>query len=136
MPVIASPFDLNKQHDDDAGFDLRIPHDVTLYAGEPVIIDLPVKVAIPSNCVGMLVVRSSIGAKGITFGSGAGIIDAGYRGNIKLNLVSYKNNQTLFGGDRVAQLLVLPLQPVAVSFVNELDDTRRGENGFGSTGTV
>lgn len=132
--VIASEVDFQRQHKTDAGFDLRVHHDITLYPGDPVLVGTHVRAAIPSNCVGIVAIRSSLGKRGITQANGIGVIDSGYRGEIKLNLVSYKNTQTIFAGERVAQLMVLPLQNVSVSFTDELPDSDRGTGGHGSTG--
>lgn len=134
LEVIADPKDFERQHKTDAGFDIRIPREVTLYPGVVEVVGTEVKVAIPKDCVGILAVRSSVGARGITLAGGIGVIDSGYRGYIKLPLVSYDNVQTLFAGERVAQLLIVPLQPVEVQFVKSLPKSDRGEKGIGSTG--
>lgn len=134
LQVVAKPDDFERQHKTDAGFDIRVPHDVDLYAGRVTVVTTDVKVAIPKDCVGILAVRSSVGARGIAIAGGIGVIDSGYRGKIKLPLISYNTSQTIFAGERVAQLLVMPLQPVKVKFVDKLPESDRGENGLGSTG--
>ena len=132
--VVADDDDFQKAYPSDAGFDIRMPYTTDVLNHLPVVVETNVRVALPENCVGILTVRSSIGARGITISGGIGVIDAGYRGKIKLSLISHKYPQTLFKGERVAQLLVVPLQPVAVRRVEELPPGDRGEKGLGSTG--
>ena len=136
LKVVARPEDFQKQHPDDAGFDLRLKETVVLYPGQPSqLLGTGVRVQIPSNCVGLVVVRSSIGLRGIQITGSVGVIDSGYRGEIKIPLINHSSKpQTLFAGERVAQLLIVPLQPVKVEFVEELEASERGEGGFGSTG--
>jgi dUTP pyrophosphatase len=134
MKVVAKPEDFERQHQTDAGYDIRVPRDVTLYPGEVNVVETKVKVEIPENCVGILAMRSSVGASGVTLAGGIGVIDSGYRGNLKLALVSYKNAQTLFAGERVAQLMIVQLKPVEITFTDKLGESDRGEKGSGSTG--
>jgi dUTP pyrophosphatase len=135
MKVIANEEDFKQQKTGDAGFDLRIHEDITLYPGEPAVTNARVKVAIPSNCVGIIAPRSSMGKRGVTLPNSIGVIDSGYRGDIKIMLINHKKHpQTVFAGERVAQLIVIPLQPVEIEYVNDLDKTERGEGGVGSTG--
>ncbi|NLY47382.1 MAG: dUTP diphosphatase [Tissierella sp.] len=134
LNVVGNPEDLQRQHITDAGYDLRVKTEVEVVPGKVVVAPTGVKVAIPEKCVGVIAVRSSIGKRGICLANGVGIIDSGYRGEMKLLLTSLTGPQTLFAGERVAQLLILPLQPVAVKFVEELEDSDRGERGIGSTG--
>lgn len=137
LKVVGHPVNFEKQHKSDAGFDLRIHEDVTLRPHQPSdLIDLGVKVQIPDNCVGLIAVRSSLGKRGITLANSVGVIDSGYRGSIKASFVNLHDApQTLLAGTRVAQLLVVPLQPVKVEFVEALDSSDRGAGGFGSTGS-
>ena len=136
LKVVAQPDDFKKQHLDDAGFDLRLKETVVLYPQRPSPpLGTGVRVQLPKNCVGLVVVRSSIGLRGIQLTGSVGVIDAGYRGEIKLPLINHSNKpQTLFAGERIAQLLVVPLQPVKVEFVDQLKESDRGDGGFGSTG--
>lgn len=133
--VTSDPKNFQRQHKGDAGFDLRLQQDVTLVPGQvSELIGTGVRVQIPENCVGLVMPRSSLGKRGITLANNVGVIDSGYRGEIKIMLVSYGKQQTLFAGERVAQLLIVPLQPVEVEFVDELEESDRGVGGFGSTG--
>ena len=93
---------------------------------------------IPEGYVGLLFVRSSIGVKRlITLANGTGIIDSDYRGEV-LAMVQYNGPNkyvTIEEGERFAQLVVVPYAHLGMRFVDELDETTRGEGGFGSTGT-
>ncbi|PWA11087.1 dUTP diphosphatase [Pueribacillus theae] len=134
LRVKAKPEDFERQHDDDAGFDLRAKEEVTLIEGKPKLVKTNVFVEIPKNHVGLVMIRSSLGMKGITLANSVGVIDSGYRGEVGLIMVSLSGNQTVFAGDRVAQMLIVPLQPVNVEYVKQLKGSERGEGGFGSTG--
>lgn len=132
--VVADPSDFQRQHQTDAGFDLRTKEEVNVYPGKVTTAKTGVKVAIPSGCVGIISVRSSLGKKGIILANGIGVVDSGYRGEIQLLLTSLTGPQTLFKDDRIAQLLILPIQAVDVNFVDVLESSDRGEEGLGSTG--
>lgn len=134
LRVKAEPRDFQRQHEDDAGFDLRAKKEVTLVEGRPTLVPTKVHVEIPKHHVGLLTVRSSMGKKGITLANGVGVIDSGYRGEIGVLLVSLNGNQTIFEDERIAQLLIIPLRPVNVQYVKQLKGSERGEGGFGSTG--
>ena len=101
------------------------------------VIPTGIAVAIPDHYVGIVAVRSSMGVRnGISLSNGIGVIDADYRGPLGVGL---RNNQgdpyTIQPGDRVAQLLVVPVACPEIEIVDELPPTERGEGGFGSTGT-
>jgi len=134
MKVVANPKDFFKAHQEDAGIDLRIHEDVTLSPDTVQVVSTKVRAAIPTNCVGLVTLRSSIGARGVIIPNAPGIIDPGYTGEILLTLSSLGKKQTLFAGERVAQLIVMPLQPVNLEYVEKLEGSERGEGGFGSTG--
>ena len=122
-----------------AGHDLRacIPEDVVLKAGEGM--RLPTGFAIEKESaeyVAIIASRSSMAYKyGIAMGNGIGVIDSDYRGEISVFL---RNNSdvdfTIHPGDRVAQLLLMPVALPEIIEVDELSDTERGAGGFGSTG--
>lgn len=119
------------------GLDLSLPTDVTIRNRTITVVELPYKVAIPDGYVGMLTLRSSLGARGITIPNSVGIIDSDYRGNLKLTLTALPGTDpvTLRAGERVAQLVILPaVFPEPVEADVNADETRRGEGGFGSTG--
>ena len=97
-------------------------------------IDLGVRVAIPDGCYGQLVLRSSAGAKGLTIPHGPAIIDSGYRGNLKLTIAALVDPVLVTAGERICQLIILPLPHVDVEVGVVDDNTDRGAGGFGSTG--
>lgn len=125
--------------DSSAGLDLALSGDVAVRGGHITVVDLPYKVAIPNGYVGILALRSSLGALGITIPNGVGIIDPDYRGNLKLTLTALPGTGPfiLHPGERVAQLVILPAMfPAPVGADINADETRRGEGGLGSTGTT
>lgn len=121
-----------------AGLDLSLPTDVTIRNRTTTVVELPYKVAIPHGHVGLLALRSSLGARGITIPNSVGIIDSDYRGNLKLplSLLHDSGPVILRAGERVAQLVILPAAfPTPVEADVNADETCRGAGGFGSTGT-
>ena len=122
-----------------AAMDLRacIDADVTIAAGQRAIIPTGIAIALPSaEYVALICARSGIASKfGITMANGVGVIDSDYRGELKVALHnSSDTDYTIHDGDRIAQLMVLPVVQPALQLVEELDETERGEGGFGSTG--
>ena len=92
--------------------------------------------AIPEGHVGIMAVRSSMGARhGITMINGIGVIDSDYRGEMRVTLFNTTDTPyTVHPSDRIAQLMVVPVLCPAIRVVEELPETERGEGGFGSTG--
>lgn len=122
-----------------AGLDLSLPADVTLRNRTITVVELPYKVAIPNGHVGLLALRSSLGARGITIPNSVGVIDSDYRGNLKLplSLLHDSGPVILRAGERVAQLVLLPVAlPMPVEADINADETSRGAGGLGSTGTA
>lgn len=122
-----------------AGLDLSLSANVTLRNRTTTVVELPYKVAIPGGYVGLLALRSSLGARGITIPNSIGIIDADYRGNLKLplSLLHDSGPVILRAGERVAQLVILPAAfPTPVEADVNADETGRGAAGLGSTGTT
>ena len=96
---------------------------------------LGVAVQIPYHHFGMLVVRSSIGAKGLHMTNSAGIIDADYRGELMMKCTfEYRGFDFPEIGERIAQLIIMPYTKGEIEIVEELNDTVRGGGGYGSTG--
>lgn len=126
-----------RAHDTDAGLDLYIPEGqgALVRSGAVYSIDLGIRVAIPDGYYGQLTLRSSAGKKGLTIPNGIGIIDSGYRGNLKLLVTALADPVLVATGERVCQLSILPLPPVDVETGVVDDNTDRGAGGFGSTGT-
>ena len=93
-------------------------------------------VAIPEGHVGIMAVRSSMGAKhGVNLANGIGVIDSDYRGELRVTLHNTTDTAyTVHSGDRIAQLMVIPVACPPIEVVDTLPETDRGEGGFGSTG--
>lgn len=126
-----------RAHDTDAGLDLHVPAGQGCLVRRDAVyaIDLGIRVAIPDGYYGQLVLRSSAGAKGLAIPNGAGIIDSGYRGNLKLLIVTLADPVLVAAEERLCQLIILPLPHVDVEVGVVDDNTGRGQAGFGSTGT-
>ena len=92
--------------------------------------------AIPEGYVGIMAVRSSMGAKnGINLANGIGVIDSDFRGQLHVTLYNTTETPyTVYSGDRIAQLMIVPVAHPSIKVVDELPRTERGEGGFGSTG--
>lgn len=125
-----------RAHPDDAGIDLHARHPAELDPGERAVIDTGIAVAIPSGHAGWVIPRSGLAARrGIGVVNGPGLIDPGYRGEIRVVLVNLGDERFRIGrGDRIAQLVVLPLPKLEIEIVESLDATERGTSGFGSSG--
>ena len=122
-----------------AAMDLRacIDRPVTIRAGERTVVPTGLAMALPSaDYVALLFARSGLGLrKGVCLSNGVGVIDSDYRGEIGVGLVNLSQEAyTVQPGDRIAQLMVVPVERPTVSLVEDLDDTSRGSGGFGSTG--
>ena len=122
-----------RAHELDAGYDLRTPEDVTIYGGLNATIDTGVHVQIPDGYVGFLKSKSGLNVKdNIT---GEGVIDAGYTGSIKVKLYNNGNfTKHFYKGDKIIQLVILPIYTPELERVDSMEKTDRGANGFGSTG--
>lgn len=121
----------------DAGADLKSAEKVTLPAGERKLISTGVAIALPDGYAAFVVPRSGLAAKhGITIVNTPGTIDAGYRGEIKVCLLNTDKNDNfeIEVGDRIAQLIVMPVTRAKFISVEKLPGSARGEGGFGSTG--
>lgn len=122
-----------------AAMDLRacIDRPVTIQAGERTVVPTGLAMALPSaDYVALLFARSGLGIRrGVCLSNGVGVIDSDYRGEIGVGLVNLSQEAyTVQPGDRIAQLMVVPVERPTVSLVEDLDDTSRGSGGFGSTG--
>ena len=121
----------------DAGADLVAAHDVTLGPGERALVGTGVRVAIPAGHVGLVTPRSGLAARtGLSIVNAPGVIDSGYRGEIKVCLINLdpRTPIVLAAGDRIAQLLIMGFVTAEFSPVEGLDETERGAGGYGSTG--
>jgi dUTP pyrophosphatase len=120
----------------DAGFDLSTCERVVLGPGERCVVPTGLAVAIPGGYAGYVQPRSGLAARnGIALVNAPGLIDAGYRGEIKVVLLNTDRAATFVAepGERIAQLVVLPIPAVAPVEVEELPESERGDRGFGST---
>lgn len=121
-----------RAHDSDAGFDLACKEDQMLEANKANTIDTGVHVLIPEGYVGLVCPRSSFNVKGI--GTPIGLVDSGYTGSIRAVLEPF-NVIKIFKGNRIAQLVILPLPNIKMIEGKVIGvDTHRGDGGFGSTG--
>lgn len=122
-----------RAHDTDAGLDLRTPVDAYVRAGGCTVIDTGVHIQLPPNTAGVLMSKSGLNIKdGIV---SDGLIDQGYTGSIKVKLYNHGTEAKQFSrGDKITQLVVLPVLYVKVEQTEEIKGGPRGDNGYGSTG--
>jgi dUTP pyrophosphatase len=124
-------------HVGDAGLDLRSAEDVVLDPGRRAAIPTGVAVAIPEGYAGFVQPRSGMALReGLSFVNTPGLIDAHYRGEISVIAVNLDHSDPIRirKGDRIAQLVIQPVVRAAVTEVETLESTERGDGGFGSTG--
>jgi dUTP pyrophosphatase len=123
-------------HPDDAGLDLHAAEPVTLAPGARALVPTGIVLAVPPGFAGLLLPRSGLALRhGVTILNTPGLIDAGYRGEVKVLLVNLGDAPVTLGrGDRIAQLVVQRVERVTLAPVAELPPSARGEGGFGSTG--
>jgi dUTP pyrophosphatase len=122
--------------DEAAGMDLRSTHDVTLEPLQRMLVKTGLKMAIPKGFEGQVRPRSGLALKqGITCLNSPGTIDSDYRGEVGVILINLSDSVVqLAKGERIAQLVICPVARATVQVVDSLDETERGEGGFGSTG--
>lgn len=117
---------------DDAGLDLKSTVDTWVHPGEHKIIDTGIHVQIPVGYVGLITSKSGLMGKGMTV---RGTIDAGFVGSIKAVMFNHgEEGYLIHKGDKICQLVLLPIITPELEFVDCLDETERGSQGFGSTG--
>jgi dUTP pyrophosphatase len=120
-------------HSGDAGMDLFAVVDRTLAPREVFAVPTGIQVAIPAGFVGLIWDKSGISLKGVH--RLAGVVDAGYRGEVQVVMINLgKEPFALKKGMKIAQMLIQPVAAVTIVESDTLDDTSRGEGGFGSTG--
>ncbi|VXB24035.1 dUTP diphosphatase [Citricoccus sp. K5] len=123
-----------RAHPTDAGLDLYALNDVHLYASGRAIVPTGIAVAIPAGYYGQIQGRSGLAARDGVVPAG-GVIDADYRGEVQVILMNHsRNGWTAKAGDRIAQLVILPIATPGVVEVAELPGTERGHGAMGSTG--
>lgn len=128
-----------RAHDADAGYDLRTPCDIVLppctstYGVGQCFVDTGVHMEIPEGYAGLLVSKSGLNVKHHI--TGTGLIDSGYRGSICVKLYNHGTEEYRFErGDKIIQIIIIPVLTPELVEVDELTDTDRGMDGFGSSG--
>lgn len=114
-----------------------LDEDVVLPAGARQLLPTGIAIALPgADYVALICARSGLAARhGITMANGVGVIDSDYRGELRVALYNESDTDyTIHDGDRIAQLMVLPVVQPTLEMTAELDETERGTGGFGSTG--
>jgi dUTP pyrophosphatase len=126
-----------RAHDGDAGYDLYADEAARLDPGERASVGTGIALAIPDGNAGLVLPRSGLAARhGISVVNAPGLIDAGYRGELRVLLLNTdrENAFDVTPGDRIAQLVVVRVEGPMLEESEELDETGRGAGGFGSTG--
>lgn len=123
----------SRAHETDAGLDIRAKEDQFVPAKESAIFRTGVHVQLPRGCAGILVSKSGLNVKyDIT---STGLIDEGYTGEIVVKLYNHGGyDYEVKAGDKISQLVVVPVIYERIELVNDLDGSERGNNGFGSSG--
>ncbi len=123
-------------HPGDAGLDIRSAEDVVILPGERALVSTGFAMALPEGYAAFVQPRSGLAAReGISIVNTPGLIDCHYRGEVKVILINHGSEPfRVRRGDRIAQMVVQRVEEARVEEVYELDDTTRGEGGFGSTG--
>lgn len=138
LPIVADEVFLpNYAQPGDAGADLRSTEQLVLGPGERALVGTGVSIALPDGYAAFVVPRSGLAAKhGISIVNSPGTIDAGYRGEIKVILINLDPRESfqISVGDRIAQLILMPVTRAQFTRVDQLTSSVRGESGFGSTG--
>lgn len=127
----------HRAHASDAGWDLVSREDVTLAPQSRALVGTGVSVALPAGTVALVCPRSGLATKhGVTVLNGPGVVDAGYRGEIKVSLLNTDTDAALEirRGDRIAQLVILPYLSAPLRAVEDLEESDRAARGFGSSG--
>src|SRR5687767_10713149 len=126
-----------RAHPGDAGMDLYAIEMVNLAPGERASVGTGIAIAIPEGYAGLILPRSGLAARdGITLPNAPGLIDAGYRGELRVLLLNTDREKAFQVrlGDRVAQLVITPVPEVRLVMAESLGESSRGPEGFGSTG--
>lgn len=119
-----------------AGADLCVLEDVTIPAGETVMIHTGLAAEIPDGYVGLVFARSGLALRnGLAPANKVGVVDSDYRGELMVAIHNHSGEtQSVSAGERVAQMCIIPYAAAVYQLADELSDTERGEGGFGSTG--
>jgi dUTP pyrophosphatase len=127
-----------RAHDSDAGLDLYAAESARIVPGARVSVGTGLAVAVPEGLAGLVLPRSGLALKhGVTLVNSPGLIDPGYRGEVRIVLLN--TDQTIdfkcTPGDRIAQLLLVPIATASPTKADALEDSLRGAGGFGSSGS-
>ncbi|MDP9229010.1 MAG: dUTP diphosphatase [Actinomycetota bacterium] len=126
-----------RAHEGDAGLDLYASEGARIGPGQRVSVGTGLAVAIPPGLAGLVLPRSGLALKhGLSLVNSPGLIDAGYRGEVRILLLNTdgRSESRIAPGDRIAQLLLIPIATASPLEAEGLDDTVRGGGGFGSSG--
>lgn len=123
-------------HPGDAGVDLRSVIDASLAPGDRILVPTGVAFEIPAGYCGLVLPRSGLALRsGIGIANSPGLIDSGYRGELKVMLINHGSEPfAIVRGDRIAQLVITPFVTQDIVEINDLSATARGDGGYGSTG--
>jgi len=127
----------SRAHDGDAGLDLYAAETATIQPGERATVATGIAIEIPAGFAGLVLPRSGLAARhGIALVNAPGLIDSGYRGEIRVLLLNTDRRETfeVASGDRIAQLVLTPVSDAEPVEVTELEASVRGDGGFGSSG--
>jgi dUTP pyrophosphatase len=127
-----------RAYEHDAAWDLCAAEEATLPPLSRATVGTGIALGLPDDLAALTLPRSGLAARhGISIVNAPGLIDPGYRGEIRIILLNTDTEATFHvaPGDRIAQLLLLPLTDVRLFTAEALDETHRGERGFGSSGT-
>lgn len=126
-------------YEGDAGLDILSAQDLTLQPGERALVSTGMAIGLPDGYAGFMQPRSGLAIRsGLSIVNTPGLIDSHYRGELKVILINTDAHTpiAIHHGDRIAQLVIQPVPTVRLHEVEELDQTDRGANGFGSTGVT
>jgi len=133
--LITGPFVPSYAHSGDAGADLKASEGCTVPARGKCLVSTGLSIALPDGHVGLIWPRSGLDVKH-SIDCGAGVIDAKYRGEVKILLFNHSDDDfNIEPGDRIAQLLIQKVESVNFMPVDNLEETARNQAGFGSTGS-
>lgn len=135
MKVMLDPgaYEPTRAHDTDAGLDIYAKDEVYVFPNDSAIFHTGVHVELPKGCAGLLVSKSGLNVKhDIT---NTGLIDEGYSGEIVVKLYNHgPRGHAFYAGDKISQLVIIPVRYEPVEIVDSISGGERGDNGFGSTG--
>lgn len=122
-----------KAHRTDAGYDLRTPYEFTVKAGDSATVFTGVHMVIPADFCGVLISKSGLNTKQDI--QTTGLVDSFYTGSIVVKVQNHGKYDYHFNkGDKVSQIVILPVANTCLTEVDDLPSTERGDNGFGSSG--